>query len=91
MSLLDELRTEYEAVREPTGDRKAARVTSIEATPDQEDGNTVYRMDVQVMDSPAGRHVVVRQALSQARAEQLAQSGYTEVTVDPADPDRVAL
>ena len=82
---------ELRKAREPTGDRKAARVTAIEATDEQEDGNTVYAIDVHVMDSPAGRHVVVRQALSAARAAQLAQSGYTEVTVDPADPDRVAL
>ena len=71
---------------------RPARVTAIEATAERADGQTVYAMSIEVRDAPPPfRTVHHRQALSDAKAAQLAQSGWTEVTVDPADPERLTL
>ena len=67
--------------------RVGARVSAIDATFDQENGQTVWEITLDM----AGRTVVHRQALSDEKVSSLRQVGWAEVELDPADPERIAI
>jgi hypothetical protein len=90
-SFFRELRKIPGELRGGTHNRYFAHVLAIEPTGETQDGQTVYAITLKVMDLPTGRKVDHRQALSEARAAQLASTGYAEVTLDATDPDRLTL
>jgi hypothetical protein len=79
-------RSALKGIRDDTP-RVGARVSAISATFDQENGQTVWEITLDM----AGRTVVHRQALSDEKAGSLRQVGWAEVELDPADPQRIAI